>query len=210
MTIVKSFLVFAAALAFIAASVPLTAQCVDYSKDPAGCQPALSIRRSARCRRCASIAKARWIHSLPKRTPARASPSVEKELHLFRNIEHLHWVLTVPSVKDSATGEWKGGDLDGGATGAARHRRQLHLHRSPERRGQQACDQHFQNPARSREAAAGAGGRDPRHVRRQPGFRRPRTCVRWSTRRHSGEDRYILVRNAGTNTSAGWRRTAST
>src|SRR5262249_12143438 len=39
--------------------------------------------------------------------------ALEKELHLFRNFEHLHWVITVPSVKDAATGKWKGGDVDG-------------------------------------------------------------------------------------------------
>ena len=36
----------------------------------------------------------------------------EKRLHLFRNITPLHWVLTVPSTKDPATGGWTGGDLD--------------------------------------------------------------------------------------------------
>jgi len=32
------------------------------------------------------------------------------KLHLFRNMEHIHWVLTVPSIKDEATGNWKDGD----------------------------------------------------------------------------------------------------
>ena len=43
---------------------------------------------------------------------------VEQDLHLFRNFEHLHWVLTVPSVRDPATGNWRGGDLDGAAMAA--------------------------------------------------------------------------------------------
>ena len=40
-----------------------------------------------------------------------------EELGLFVNFEWLHWVPTVPSVRDSETGEWGGGDLDGFPTG---------------------------------------------------------------------------------------------
>jgi hypothetical protein len=40
-----------------------------------------------------------------------------KKLGLFRNFEWVHWIPTVPSVKDPATGKWKGGDLDGFPTG---------------------------------------------------------------------------------------------
>ncbi len=40
-----------------------------------------------------------------------------KKLGLFRNFEWLHWIPTVPSVKDPATGKWRGGDLDGFPTG---------------------------------------------------------------------------------------------
>jgi hypothetical protein len=40
-----------------------------------------------------------------------------KQLGLFRNFEWLHWIPTVPSTKDPATGEWRGGDLDGFPTG---------------------------------------------------------------------------------------------
>src|SRR4029453_19451444 len=42
---------------------------------------------------------------------------LEKDLHLFRNFEHLHWVITVPSERDPATGGWRGGDLDGAGDG---------------------------------------------------------------------------------------------
>ena len=52
----------------------LGGQCVDYSKDPAGCQPSTFD------------------------TP-------------------IGQMLTVPSVKDAATGKWKGGDLDGEGDG---------------------------------------------------------------------------------------------
>jgi hypothetical protein len=40
-----------------------------------------------------------------------------RELGLFRNFEWLHWLPTAPSVRDSETGEWSGGDLDGFPTG---------------------------------------------------------------------------------------------
>jgi hypothetical protein len=40
-----------------------------------------------------------------------------KKLGLFRNFEWLHWIPTVPSKKDAATGKWSGGDLDGFPTG---------------------------------------------------------------------------------------------
>ena len=40
-----------------------------------------------------------------------------KKLGLFRNFEWLHWIPTVPSTKDPATGKWSGGDLDGFPTG---------------------------------------------------------------------------------------------
>src|SRR6476469_9136629 len=113
MTFVKSFLVLAAALAFIAASVPLTAQCVDYSKDPAGCQPStfdtpIGQMPSVRVNRQGAI------DPTSSEADAKAGAfAVEEKLHLFRNFEHLHWVITVPSEKDPATGAWRGGDLDG-------------------------------------------------------------------------------------------------
>jgi hypothetical protein len=40
-----------------------------------------------------------------------------KKLGLFRNFEWVHWIPTVPSKKDPATGKWSGGDLDGFPTG---------------------------------------------------------------------------------------------
>jgi hypothetical protein len=40
-----------------------------------------------------------------------------ERLGLFRHFEWLHWIPTVPSVRDPATGHWSGGDLDGFPTG---------------------------------------------------------------------------------------------
>jgi hypothetical protein len=49
---------------------------------------------------------------------ARAGAALlEKELHLYRNFEPLHWVLTVPSEPDPATGGWRNGDLDASGDG---------------------------------------------------------------------------------------------
>jgi hypothetical protein len=38
-------------------------------------------------------------------------------LGLFRNFEWVHWLPTAPSTRDPGTGHWRGGDLDGAATG---------------------------------------------------------------------------------------------
>jgi hypothetical protein len=40
-----------------------------------------------------------------------------KKLGLFHNFEWVHWIPTVPSKLDPATGKWSGGDLDGFPTG---------------------------------------------------------------------------------------------
>src|SRR5262245_44543162 len=91
----------------------LALQCVDYSKDPAGCQPStfdtpIGQMPSVRVNRQGNL------DPFSSEEDARVgAAALEKELHLFRNFEHLHWVITVPSVKDTATGKWKGGDLDG-------------------------------------------------------------------------------------------------
>src|SRR5262249_10544328 len=98
-------------------AVPAVAECVDYSKDPAGCQPSTfdtpigqmpSVRVNAK----------EEIDPFSSEQDARAGfAKLEKELHLFRNIEPVHWVITVPSTKDPGTGAWRGGDLDGGGDG---------------------------------------------------------------------------------------------
>lgn len=40
-----------------------------------------------------------------------------RRLGLFKNFEWVHWLPTVPSKRDPATGKWSGGDLDGFPTG---------------------------------------------------------------------------------------------
>src|SRR5690242_16735453 len=101
-----------------AAAVPLLAgECVDYSKDPAGCQPStfktpIGQMPSRRVNRDGKIDAA------SSEADARAGAAkLEKDLHLLRNFEILHWVVTIPSEKDPATGGWRGGDLDAAGDG---------------------------------------------------------------------------------------------
>src|SRR5438045_8932006 len=105
-------------LAIGASNRPLVAgQCVDFSKDPAGCQPStfdtpIGDMPSVRVGRTGNIDP-----KSPEEDARAGVALLEKKLHLFRNMEPLHWVLTVPSVKDEATGNWKDGDLEAAGDG---------------------------------------------------------------------------------------------
>ncbi len=88
-------------------------ECVDYSDDPAGCQPSTfdtpigqmpSVRVNAEGE----------LDPFSSEEDARAGfAALEERLYLHRNFEKIHWVLTIPSERDPATGAWRGGDLDG-------------------------------------------------------------------------------------------------
>jgi hypothetical protein len=87
-------------LSLVAASRTLVAeQCVDFSNDPAGCQPStfdtpFGAMPSVRIGRNGNLD--------PKSSEADArvgAALLEKSLHLFRNMEHLHWVITVPGKR---------------------------------------------------------------------------------------------------------------
>jgi hypothetical protein len=104
-------------LALSALGEPVAGQCVDWTNDPAGCQPPTfdtpigqmpSVRINSRGE----------LDPFASEADVRAGAALlEERLHLFRNFEHLHWVITVPSEKDPATGAWKGGDLDSAGDG---------------------------------------------------------------------------------------------
>jgi hypothetical protein len=101
-----------------AATPAATHGCVDYSSDPAGCQPSTFATPTGQMpsRRVGRDGK---IDAKSSEADARAGAALdERKLHLFRNITPLHWTLTVASVKDPATQGWTGGDLD--AMGDAR------------------------------------------------------------------------------------------
>ena len=175
--------------------------CIDYSKDPAGCQPSTfdtPIGRLPTVR----VNRMGDVDPFSSEEDARAGASaLEKSLHLFRNFEHLHWVVTIPSVKDSATGKWKGGDLDGdgdarglgiagncifvghGNGAGVRHAINIFkIQPNPER----------QPPVQVGEIPAtveGNQGYDDRELR---------AMVYTTT---TGQERYLLVRNGGTNTA---------
>src|SRR5438132_3015938 len=107
----------AVCLFFLTFTLPLAAQCIDYSKDPAGCQPTtfdtpIGQMPSVRVNRLGNL------DPFSSEEDVRVGAALlEEKLHLFRNIQQLHWVLTVPSVKDPATGAWKGGDLEAAGDG---------------------------------------------------------------------------------------------
>jgi len=175
-------------------------QCVDHSNDPAGCQPStfdtpLAQMPSVRVNRQGQID--------PNSSEADAKAGafeLEKQLHLFRNFDHLHWVVTVPSERDAATGGWKGGDLDGAGDGrglgiagnclfvghanGAGVRHAINIFKIQANPEKQPPVQVGEIPAMSE----GNQGFDDRELR----------SLVYKT--SSGEDRYLLVRNAGTNT----------
>jgi hypothetical protein len=175
-------------------------QCVDHSKDPAGCQPStfdtpLAQMPSVRVNRQGQI------DPTSSEADAKAGAfELEKQLHLFRNFEHLHWVVTVPSTRDAATGAWKGGDLDGAGDGrglgiagnclfvghanGAGVRHAINIFKIQPNPEKQPPVQVGEIPAMSE----GNQGFDDRELR----------SLVYKT--SSGEDRYVLVRNAGTNT----------
>src|SRR5262249_11658998 len=178
----------------------LALQCVDYSKDPAGCQPStfdtpIGQMPSVRVNRQGNL------DPFSSEEDARAgAAAIEKELHLFRNFDHRHWGLTVPSIKDAATGKWKGCDLDGegdarglgiagncifvGNGNGAGVRHAINIFKIQPNPEKQPPVQVGEIPA----MVEGNEGFDDRELR----------SLVYKTSR--GEDRYILVRNAGTNT----------
>jgi hypothetical protein len=191
---------FASAALLRPVDASMEQQCVDHSKDPAGCQPStfdtpLAQMPSVRVNRQGQI------DPTSSEADAKAGAfELEKQLHLFRNFEHLHWVVTVPSLRDAATGAWKGGDLEGAGDGrglgiagnclfvghanGAGVRRAINIFKIQSNPEKQPPVQVGEIPAMSE----GNQGFDDRELR----------SLVYKT--SSGEDRYMLVRNAGTNT----------
>src|SRR5215472_14200694 len=193
-------------LAPVFITAPVFAQCVDYSNDPAGCQPStfktpIGQMPSRRVNRDGKI------DSASSEADARAGAAkLEKELHLFRNFEPLHWVLTIPSEKDPATGGWRNGDLDAAGDGRGLgiagncifvghengpgKRHPINIFKIQEHPDKEAPVQVGEIPA----MFEGNEGFDDRELR----------GLVYKT--SSGQDRYLMVRNGGTNT-IGWMQT---
>ena len=97
----------------VQSEAPGAGQCVDYTGDPAGCQPSTfdtpigempSVRVNAEGE----------LDPFSSEEAARAGfADLEADLYLFRNFERVHRVVTIPSERDPGTGGWRGGDLDG-------------------------------------------------------------------------------------------------
>src|SRR5688572_30264929 len=176
------------------------APCVDRSNDPAGCQPSTFDTPFAQMPSVRVNAEGKIDPFASEADARKGFALLEKNLHLFRNFEHLHWVITVPSAKDPATGAWRGGDLDGAGDG-----RGLGIAGNCIFVGHAngAGVRHAINilkiqgdPAKQPPVVV---GEIPAMVEGNEGFddRELRSLVYKTSR---GEDRYILVRNAGTST----------
>src|SRR5688572_18489322 len=186
--------------ALSAAGQQSAAPCVDPSKDPAGCQPSTFDTPFAEMPSVRVNAEGKIDPFASEADARKGFALLEKKLGLFRNFEHLHWVITVPSVKDPATGAWRGGDIDGSGDGrglgvagnclfvghanGAGVRRAINIFRIQPNPEKQPPVQVGEIPA----LFEGNQGFDDRELR---------SLV---YRTSGGEDRYILVRNAGTNT----------
>jgi len=190
-------------ISFAALSSTVVAQnppCIDYSKDPAGCQPStfdtpLGQMPSVRVNRQGNV------DPTSSEADARAGAAkVEQDLHLFRNFEHLHWVLTVPSVPDPANGGWRGGDLDGGGDGRGLGIAGNCIYVG---HGNGAGVTHpitiFKIQPNPEKQPPVKVGEIPAMVQGNQGFddRELRALVYKTS---GGEDRLILIRNGGTNT----------
>lgn len=179
------------------------AECVDYSKDPAGCQPSTFATPTGQMP-SVRVNRDGRPDPMASEEDARAGVAkLEKDLHLFRNFDHVHWVITVPSTKDPATGAWRGGDLDGAGDG-----RGLGIAGNCIFAGHQngAGRRHAinifkiqPNPVKDPPVQV---GEIPANVEGNQGFddRELRALVYKTSK---GEDRYILLRNGGTN-QIGW------
>jgi hypothetical protein len=174
--------------------------CVDYSTDPSGCQPSTFDTPFAKMP-SVRVNRKGEVDPFSSEEDAKAGAfALETQLHLFRNFEHLHWVVTVPSTTDPATGAWRGGDLDGAGDGrglgiagncifvghanGAGVRHAINIFRIQKDPARQAPVQVGEIPA----LTEGNQGFDDRELR----------ALVYRTSK--GEDRYVLVRNAGTNT----------
>ncbi len=99
------------------ATSALAADCVDRSNDPAGCQPSSFNPPAGDIPSMRLNAQGVIDHKASDEDAMKGARVVEQKLGLFRNFEHIHWVPLLPSATDPATGNKKGGDVDGNGDG---------------------------------------------------------------------------------------------
>ncbi len=179
---------------------PAAAQCVDYSKDPAGCQPSTFATPNTQMP-SARVNRDGKVDPTSSEEDARAGiAKLEKDLHLFRNFDHVHWVITVPSVKDSATGAWKGGDLDGAGDGRGLGIAGNCIYTGHQNgAGRKHAINIFKIQPNPEKQPPVQVGEIPANFEGNQGFddRELRSLVYKTSK---GQDRYILLRNGGTGT----------
>lgn len=92
--------------------------CKDPSDDPAGCQPSTFDTPIGEIPGGRVDRSGKLDPTSSKQHAIAGAMQVAKQEGLFRNLQWLHWVPTVPSERDAESGEWSGGDLE--AQGDAR------------------------------------------------------------------------------------------
>ncbi len=201
-----AILVLGTALLLAAPAQPLKAQCVDYSNDPAGCQPS-TFKTPTGLMPSVRVGRDGQLDPKSSEADARAGTAkLEKELHLYRNFVPLHWVMTVPSEPNPANGGWKSGDLDAAGDGRGLGIAGNCIFTG---HGNGAGKRHainiFKIQTNPEKEAPIQVGEIPAWVEGNQGFddRELRSLVYKTSK---GEDRYIMIRNGGTNT-AGWMQT---
>lgn len=174
--------------------------CVDYSADPAGCQPSTFDTPIGQMPSVRVDAAGRLDPSSSEEDARAGFAALEEELHLYRNFEPIHWVITVPSERDPATDAWRGGDLDGrgDARGLGIAGRCLYVGHGNGPGSTHPIDI-FRIQPDPEATPPERVGEIPAMVTGNEGFddRELRSLVYTTS---GGEDRQILVRNAGTNT----------
>ena len=196
----------------VARSQAAQQQCLDVSKDPAGCQPStfdtpmaqmpsVRVNRQGDVDPTSSEADAKAGAALLEKT----APPVSQ--------------LRAPALGDhGAVGQGPGDRRRGGAatSTAPGDGRGLGIAGNcifvghANGAGVQARDQHLQDPAEPGEAAAGAGRRDPGDGRRQSRASTIASFARSSTRPRAARTATSWFATPARTRSAGWRRIAST
>ena len=106
-------LLLGSVLAVMAWPQSALAQCRDFSADPAGCQPSTFDTPIGEMPSVRVNQRGQIDPFSTERQARNGFARLQRNLNLTRNFENLHWVVTVPSRRDTDDGPWQGGDLEG-------------------------------------------------------------------------------------------------